>query len=198
MKFSLLLLFTFFATFPAEAIDLNPFSIIKGAVETAVEDRTADDIKKDLAIKASLTADVIDKMGTKVISISADVYEQSVMLTGVVEKAALKKQAEILARAIEGVKKIFNEILVIKNVDKEKGAVENFVDDSVIETKINALLLDGRGVNVTNYRWRSVGGKVFIFGRALSKPELSKAIAITKGIKGVTKVTSRVKIRPKG
>ncbi|MEE8351687.1 MAG: BON domain-containing protein [Rhodospirillales bacterium] len=198
MKFSLLLLFTFFATFPADAIDLNPFSIIKGAIETAVEDRTADDIKKDLAIKASLTADVIDKMGTKVISISADVYEQSVMLTGVVEKAALKKQAETLARAIEGVKKIFNEILIIKDVDKEKGAVENFVDDSVIETKINALLLDGRGVNVTNYRWRSVGGKVFIFGRALSKPELSKAIAIIKGIKGVTKVTSRVKIRPKG
>lgn len=198
MKFSLLLLFTLFATFPADAIDLNPFSIIKGAVEAAVEDRTADDIKKDLTIKASLTADVIDEMGTEVISISIDVYEQSVMLTGAVEKAALKKQAETLARAIEGVKKIFNEILVIKSIDKEKGAVENFVDDSVIETKINALLLDGRGVNVTNFRWRSVGGKVFIFGRALSKPELSKAIAIIKDIKGVTKVTSRVKIRPKG
>ncbi len=198
MKFTLLLLFTFFTTFPAEAIDLNPFSIIKGAVEAAVEDRTSDDIKKDLKIKASLTAEVIDKMGKEVISISADVYEQDVMLTGVVEKAALKQQAETLTRAIEGVKKIFNEILIIKAIAKEKGAVENFVDDTVIEGKINALLLDGRGVNVTNFRWRSVGGKVFVFGRALSKPELSKAIAIIKGIKGVTKVTSRVKIRPKG
>ena len=184
-------------SFQAHAIELNPFSIIKGAVEAAVEDRTSEDIKKDLEIKASLTADVVDKMGTEVLSINADVYEQDVMLTGAVEKAALKKQAETLARAIKGVKKLYNEILVIKAIDKEKGAVENFVDDTVIESKINALLLDGRGVNVTNFRWRSVGGKVFLFGRALSKPELTKAIGIVKEIKGVTGITNRVKVRPK-
>ncbi len=183
--------------FQAHAIELNPFSIIKGAVEAAVEDRTSEDIKKDLEIKASLTADVVDKMGTEVLSINADVYEQDVMLTGAVEKAALKKQAETLTRAIEGVKKLYNEILVIKAIDKEKGAVENFVDDTVIESKINALLLDGRGVNVTNFRWRSVGGRVFLFGRALSKAELTKAIGIVKEIKGVSGVTSRVKVRAK-
>ncbi len=183
--------------FQADARELNPFSIIKGAVEAAVEDRTAGDIKKDLEIKASLTADVIDKMGKEVLSINADVYEQDVMLTGVVEKPALRKQAEALTRAIEGVKKIYNEILVIKAIDKEKGAVENFVDDTVIETKINALLLDGRGVSVTNFRWRSVGGRVFLFGRALSKPELTKALGIVKEIEGVTGVTSRVKVRAK-
>ena len=190
------LVFAFGVVFPAQAIELNPFSIIKGAVEAVVEDRTSDDIKKDLAIKASLTADVIDKMGTEVISLNVDVYEQDVMLSGAVEKASLKKQAATLTRAIEGVKKIFNEILVIKAIDKEKGAIENFVDDTVIESKINALLLDGQGVNVTNFRWRSVGGKVFLFGRALSNPELTKAIGIVKGIKGVSKVTSRVKVRP--
>lgn len=183
--------------FQAVALELNPFSIIKGAIEAAVEDRTSGDIKKDLAIKASLTADVIDKMGSEVLSLNVDVYEQDVMLTGVVEKEALRKQAEALTRAIEGVKRIYNEILVIKAIDKEKGAVENFVDDTVIESKINALLLDGRGVNVTNFRWRSVGGRVFLFGRALSKPELTKAIGIVKEIKGVTGVTNRVKVRAK-
>ncbi len=183
---------------PAQAIDLNPFSIIKGAVEAAVEDRSADDIKKDLGIKASITADVTDKMGTDVISLSADVYEQDVMLTGVVETPKQRKQIEKLTRAIDGVKKIYNEVLVIKAVDKKKGAVEGFVDDTVIESKINALLLDGKGVNVTNFRWRSVGGRVYLFGRALSKAELKKAVGIVKAIKDVTKVTNRVKVRPKG
>ncbi len=65
----------------------------------------------------------------------------------------------------------------------------------MIESKINALLLDGRGVNVTNFRWRSVGGKVFLFGRALSKPELTKAVGIVMEIKGVAGVTNRVKVR---
>ncbi len=182
---------------PAQAIELNPFSAIKSAVEAAVEDRSGDDIGKDLEIKASITADVIDKMGTDVISISVDVYEQDVMLTGVVENAKQKTEAEMLSRAVEGVKKLYNDILVIKAIDKEKGAVEGFVDDTVIESKINALLLDAGGVNVTNFRWRSVGGRVYLFGRALSKPELKKAISIVKDIKGVTRVTSHVKVRPK-
>lgn len=183
---------------PTQAIELNPFSIIKGAVEAAVEDRSGSDIKKDLEIKTSITADVIDKMGTDVISLNVDVYEQVVMLTGVVEKAEQKKQAGKLTSKVEGVKKIYNEILVIKAINKEKGAVEGFVDDTVIENKINALLLDAGGVNVTNYRWRSVGGRVYLFGRALSKPELKKAVGIIKGIKGVSIVNDRVKVRPKG
>ncbi|MFP6733062.1 MAG: BON domain-containing protein [Rhodospirillales bacterium] len=186
------------AAAPARAIELiNPFSIIKSAVEAAVEDRASEDIAKDLAIKATFTKDVISEMGTGVISIKADVYEQDVMLTGVVEDAKQKIQAAKLTRKIEDVKKIYNEIRVIKPVDEEKGVVENFVDDTVIETKINTLLLDGRGVNVTNFRWRSIGGHVYLFGRALSRAEKVKATKIVKDIKNVQSVKYLAKIRPK-
>jgi len=137
---------------PAPAIDFNPFSAIKGAVEAAVEDRKAEDIANDTRIKAEITAEVIDAMGTDVISISANVYEGDVMLTGAVEKAGLKLQAEALTKKVEGVRKVYNEILVIKPLDQKKGAAEAFVDDTVIEGKINALLLDATGVNVTNFR----------------------------------------------
>ena len=64
-------------TVPAQA-QFNPLSILKGAVEAAVEDRRATDIKTDLAIKTE---------------INADVYEQDVMLTGAVENAAAKTKA---------------------------------------------------------------------------------------------------------
>ena len=185
------------AATPAAAIDFNPFSAIKSAVEAAAEDRSSGDIAKDLEIKTKITADVIDKMGSDVVSVNADVYEQDVMLTGAVETEKQKSEAGALAKATEEVKKVYNEIIVIKAVEKEKGAVENFVDDSVIETKINALLLDGTDVNVTNFRWRSVGGRVFLFGRALSKAEHQKATKIVKEIKGVQSVTNRAKIRPK-
>ena len=130
-------------------------------------------------------------------SINADAYEQDVMLTGVVEKNAIKARAGKLAANVEGVNKVINEIMVIEPVQQKKGAVEGFVDDTVIDTKINGLLLDGKGVNVTNFRWRSVQGHVFLFGRALSGTEKSKAVGIVKGIKGVQSVTDRVKVRPK-
>jgi len=76
-------------------------------------------------------------MGSDVISINADVYEQDVMLTGVVETEDQRDTAEAIVGTVEGVKKIHNMIMVQSALDEEKGAVENFLDDSVIETKIN-------------------------------------------------------------
>ena len=182
----------------APALDfVNPLSIIKGTVEALVEDRSAEDIAKDLEIKAKITAQVIDEMGSDVISISSDVYEQDVMLTGTVETEAEKAKAGAITAAIAGVKTVHNQIMVVKPVDKEKGAVESFVDDTVIETKINGLFLDARGVNVTNFRWRSVGGRVFLFGRALSADEHDKATRIAEGIKNVVSVVNLARIRAK-
>lgn len=180
----------------AYAIDINPFGYIKDAVEAAVEDRSADDIAKDTEIKAKIIAAVTDGMGSDMISFSTDVYEQDVMLTGVVDNGKLKSQAESIAKTVKGVKKIYNEVLVVPK-DKQKGMVEGFVEDTVIEKKINALLLDAKAVNVTNFRWRSVGGHVFLFGRAFDKTEEKKAVAVVKDIKNVTQVTSRVKVKAK-
>lgn len=180
----------------AEA-QFNPLSVIKGAVEAAVEDRSASDIATDTKIKAKITSDVIQKMGSDVISINSDVYEQDVMLTGKVKTQAQKDQAGALTQKIEGVKKIHNVIVVATPVEEKKGTVEGIVDDTAIETKANALLIDAKGVNVTNFRWRAVDGHVFLFGRALSQAELDKAIAVVKGIKNVTGVTNLVKVRAK-
>ena len=187
-----------FVSSPAQALNLNPISAVKGAIEAAIEDRSSEDITKDLELMAKITANVIDKMGADVISINSDVYEQKVMLTGAVDKLALKVQAEKLTRAVKGVKTIYNEILITKPLNQKKGAAESFVDDTVIESKINALLLDGKGVNVTNLRWRSVGGHVFLFGRALSNAEHKKSVNIVKDIKNVLSVKSRIFVRPKG
>lgn len=187
----------FLVTTQAHALDLNPLSAIKGAVEAAIEDRSSEDIANDLSIKTKITAEVIDKMGSKVISINADVYEAQVMLSGAVESGEIKDKAARLTKGVAGVKRLYNEILVIKPIEKEKGAIEGFVDDTVIEGKINALLLDAQGIHVTNFRWRSVGGQVFLFGRALSRAELDKATQVVRGIKGVKSVTNRAFIRAK-
>ena len=182
---------------PAHAIDFNPLSDVKGAVEAVGEDRSAGDIAKDAEIKAKIIATITDQMGSDMISFNTDVYEQEVMITGVVENGKLKTQAGQVVKSIEGVKRLYNEVLVIPKVKQEKGMIEGFVDDTVIETKINAQLLDAKAVNVTNFRWRSIGGHVFLFGRAFTEDELNKAVNVVKGIENVTQVTSRVKIKPK-
>ena len=119
------------------------------------------------------------------------------MLTGVVQTPEQRLQAGNLTREIKDVNKVFNKMKVVKKIDKKKGVVKNFVDDSVIEGKINALLFDASGVSVTNYRWRPVGGDVFLFGRALTADELRKALKVVKEIRNGASVTSRIKIRAK-
>ena len=106
-------------------------------------------------------------MVTDVISINLDVYEQKVMLSGAVEQPELKVQAEELARAVKGIKTIYNEILIIKTANEKEGATETFVDNTVIESEISTILLDGKVVNATNLRWRFLDGHVFLFSRAL-------------------------------
>ena len=113
-----------------------------------------------------ITVNVIDKMVTDVISINSDVYEQKVMLSWAVEQPELKVQAEELARAVKGIKTIYNEIITIKPANEKEGAAEIFIDDIVIESEISTLLLDGKVVNPTNLRWRSLDGNAFLFGRA--------------------------------
>jgi len=174
----------------------NPLNVFVEAAETAVEDRSGADIKSDLRIKTSFLGDVLGEMPKDVIAISADVYEQNVLLTGTVETAEHRQEAGRLVSNIKGVKSIINEILVIpEDAIKEKGAVRNFVDDSVIETKIQGLFLEHSGINVTNFRYRAVGGHVYLFGRALSQRELSDALKVVRGINKVTGVTSHVFVR---
>ena len=181
----------------AAAIGLNPLSAIKSAFEAVAEDRSSGDIAKDLKIKTKITANVIDKMGSDVVSINVDVYEQDVMLTGSVETAKQKSKAGAVAKAGEGVKKLYNEIVVVKAVEKENGVVENFVDDSVIDNE------DQRAASRRGGRQRdqfplALGRRPRVpFGRALSSAKNAKATRIVKGIKGVRSVTNRVKIRPK-
>jgi len=186
-----------FVTTPAYAIDLNPFGYIKDAVEAVAEDRSADDISKDAQLKVAIVTAITDQMGTDVASVSTDVYEQDVLLTGVVETNAQKNKAGSIAKAAKNVKKVYNEVIVHVKTDKDKGMAEGFVDDTVIEKKINALLLEAKNVNVTNFRWRSVSSHVFLFGRALEKSEIGRAVDVVKGIKGVTNVTTHVKVRAK-
>jgi hyperosmotically inducible protein len=181
----------------AAALDLiNPLSVVKGAVEHAIEDRSSEDAAADVEIKTKIAAKVIDEMGGDIVSISSDVYEQRVMLTGIVETPEQKTQAGAITRAIEGVKTLYNDLRVIADVDREKGTVEGFVDDTVVETKIDGLLIDAGGVSSRNYRWRSVHGHVYVLGRALSEAEMEKVLAVIRDIEGVQSITDHIEVRP--
>ncbi|MDA0997256.1 MAG: BON domain-containing protein, partial [Proteobacteria bacterium] len=135
-------------TTPASA-QFNPLSGILNAIEAAAEDRSSGDIATDLKLKAAIVAALSDKLGKEGALIGVDVYEQDVMLSGSVSTAAIKKGAGTVAGKEAGVKKVYNEVLLDADLAKEskKGSAEGFVDDAVIEKKINALFLESKAIN---------------------------------------------------
>ena len=177
----------------------NPLSGIISGIEAAAEDRSASDISTDLKLKTAIVSTLSDKLGKEGALIGVDVYEQDVMLTGTVANSIAKSQAADLVKKEKGVKKIYNELLLEADLAKKskKGSVAGFVDDTVIEKKIGVQFAAEKGLNHTNFRWRSVKGHVFLFGRALSAAENAQATKVAQGIDNVVQVVNRAKVVPK-
>lgn len=179
---------------PARA-QFNPLSMMTSVVEAAAEDRSAADIATDTKMKAAIATAIADAMGKAAVSITTDVYEQEVLLTGTIKSAAEKDQAAKLAKGVAGVKKVINELFVPP--PSAKSAAGEFADDTVVEKKLAAKLAAEKGVSHTNWRWHAVGGRVFLFGRALSKEESAKVEALAKATEGVSLVVNRAKVKSK-
>jgi len=167
------------------------------AIEMVAEDRSSENIQKDSKIILGLKNDINNQMGTgKAFSISTNVYEQVVLLTGIVETTDKRAQAGNIANAHPGVKKVINEIQVIPASEQKSVDDEGYTDDFVVNQKFYGKLVSTAGVSHTNWRHESVNGVLYLFGRALSKAEMSKVISIAKNTKDVRKVVNHAFVRP--
>lgn len=166
------------------------------AAEMAFEDRSGDDIGLDTEIKANIIAGIADEIGaTTAATVTVDVYEQVVMLTGSVKTANDKATIGRIAGSYKKVKKIIQEIQVNS---KERSASEiagSIADDLLIENTILAQAsTDGR-ISHTNWRWRSVNKTVYVFGRSLSGVEKRAMLETIRAIDDVKKVVDHSFIR---
>ena len=162
------------------------------AMTTVGEDRTLSETKDDFRIKASILNAFAGESYGLLVDINTDVYESEVMLTGSVKKNADRRKAVELARRVDGVKKLYNEIQVT-----EEGGIGATVKDIVIELKLKVYLLGAAGVGSINLRWRSVNGVVYYIGQVHSEEELDKVMHITHAVDGVKNVVSHIRIRIK-
>jgi len=158
---------------------------------TVAEVRDFQTVKEDARIKLQISSDFLDDEAGLFKNVNIDVYESSVMLTGVVDTGADKLRAVEIVRSVNGVRTVLDEIQVTSD-----GNFQQAAEDVAIETTIKIRLLDEEDINSVNMRWRSVNGTVYLFGRALSEQEQRDSIDVIKDVKGVRRVINRQFIRP--
>jgi len=158
---------------------------------TVAEVRDFQTIKDDARIKLEVAGDFLDDQSGLFKKVNIDVYESSVLLTGVVDSGADRLRAVEIVRSVDGVRTVLDEIQVTSD-----GNFQQAAEDVAIETTIKIRLLDEEDINSVNMRWRSVNGTIYLFGRALSEQEQQDAIEIIKDVKGVRRVINRQFVRP--
>ena len=145
---------------------------------------------KDLKIEALILEQFI-KAGLKLTTtISVEVYEGRVLLTGASKNTNITDQAVKLAWKINGVKTVINEIQV-----ESSSNIANFAQDAWITAQVKSNITFDTNIYSINYAIETVNGIVYLIGIAQNKMELDKVKNHASKIKFVRNVISHVRIK---
>jgi osmotically-inducible protein OsmY len=156
---------------------------------TVAEERSFAEIKDDTRIKIEINKRLARTDGAPFLAVGTDVYTGRVLLTGAVDTPEAKTVAVRLAREVEGVVEVLDHLRVAPG-----GGIAGTANDTWIETQAKAKLLAAKGVRSVNYRWRAVGGTVYVIGLAHDQAELDRVLSIVRGIERVRDVVSHVRV----
>jgi osmotically-inducible protein OsmY len=147
-------------------------------------DRSVFNVLDDLSIRNTINNALLDK--ALLLNVSTDVYQGRVMLTGSVKDAATRQKAEDLAREVDGVRELYNEIQVT-----DQNWLKALPTDLVIENMLAARMVLAPDVSSIDYQVRAWDGVVYVLGIAQSRAELDQVIALTRA-SGARKIVSHV------
>ena len=174
---------------------LASLPLLQGCVAAAVGGAAAGGylVGEDRRTVATMTEDqsIELKTGTRVgakypdAHINATSYNRMVLLTGEAPTEQAKLEIERIARAVENVRGIYNEIQVAGNTSFPARA-----NDSYITSKVKARFLDARKFNIVHVKVVTEAGTVYLMGmvkreEALPATELART---TAGVQRVIRV----------
>ena len=157
---------------------------VGGAAATGVliaEDRrTVGTITEDQGIELKAANRIEEKVKDAHINVTS--YNRMVLLTGEVPTEAARADAERIARAVENVRSVFNELRVAGNT-----AMQSRTNDSVITSKVKARFVDARKFSPVHVKVVTENSVVYLMGM-VKKQEAADATEVARTTGGVTKV----------
>ena len=154
---------------------------IAGAVVMSEDRRTVGTITEDTAIELKASSRIGQKLKEGV-HINAFSFNRMLLLTGEVPDAAAREEAERIARGIEYVRGVYNELTV--------SGVSSYTvrsNDSLITSKVKTRFLDSRKFNGIHVKVVTENSVVYLMG-LVKREEANDATEIARTTSGVQKV----------
>ncbi|MCC7486961.1 MAG: BON domain-containing protein [Burkholderiales bacterium] len=159
--------------------------IVGGAAATGVmvaEDRrTVGTMTEDQGIETKAASRITDSVKGD-IHLNVTSYNRAVLLSGEVPSAAVKEQAGRIARAVENVRAVYNELAVGPVTPLSSRA-----NDSVTTSKVKGRFVDAQKFNPIHVKVVTENGVVYLLGM-VKRQEAADATEITRTTSGVTRV----------
>jgi hyperosmotically inducible protein len=150
----------------------------------------ATDATTTLKVKLAL----LEKLGVDSLQIDVDTNQGAVALNGSVDKRATLELATSVAKSVDGVASVKNNLRLEAREPRAGSALaeaESEVKDALLETRIRIALVDKLGGDGFRVGTEAASGVVTLeFEPAWTSARRSDAIAAAKGVEGVSKVVS--------
>ena len=164
--------------------------------QRALEDRSTSDIVTDNEIVLDVN-ELMVKYET--VAVSTEIYEQRLLVYGLLNDAAAVESFRADAGKIEGVKALYWHVTYMSAADQEAKKDEMLGIAGATEAKatVEANWLEADGVSSLNFR---AGidplATAYILGRAKSAAEKEKALAEAGNVPEIKRVVDYVEVRP--
>jgi hyperosmotically inducible protein len=143
----------------------------------------------DATITAKVKLKLLEDPVTKARKIDVDTVNGVVTLTGVVETEEEIKRAIEIARKVEGVKRVVN------NLKIGKRGIGSYLSDKEITAKVKLKLIEDPDLKALSIDVDTVNGVVTLTGVVTSEYQKRKAIEHAKSVSGVVKIIDNLQIK---
>jgi hyperosmotically inducible protein len=153
--------------------------------------KTAGEQIDDSVITGKVKAALIENSTTKAHQIDVETFRGTVQLNGFVDSADQKAAATRVAKSVNGVKKVDNN-LSLQSGSRSAGEA---IDDSVITAKVKAALISNKDVKAHEVNVETREGVVQLSGFVDNATAKSTAAEVARGVNGVKDVQNDLQIK---
>ena len=186
MKNKIIFIFLIFLIFSG-CVGTASKGIFGTGVSIALDPRSLGTQIDDSVMQKNLSARLIMRDKSYLLSLNTKVLDGRIFLTGKVEDPEEKLQITKLAWEIAGVRSVRNDIKIKEDFNFKQSA-----KDILITSQLRTAIIFNKNIKATNYQIDTYKKKIFIYGIALTSEERREVINEAKEILDVESVVASI------
>ena len=186
MKSRIFLISIIFLIFSG-CVGISSKGVFGTGVSVAFDPRSLGTQIDDSVMQKNLTARLIIRDKSYLLSISTKVLDGRIFLTGKVEEPEEKLHLTKLAWETKGVRSVRNDVKIKEDFNFVQSA-----KDLLITSQLRAALIFNKNIKATNYQIDTYKKKIFIYGISLTTDERKEVINEAKKILDVEDVIASI------